>query len=204
MDRDDALEDLRVIRRMLEQTHRRIDPHLFHFIIWGVVVLCWYPTVNVLELTGKESRVGAVCAIAIGAGVALSSTFGYLAGRRQRLRAANSQLARQIQGVVATFVLSGIMLSGLLPTIQEGAERFIPHLWGFLYAFMVMILGVIYSRQFFVFGIAIFLASIAALAVMRYSGFILGGFMGLGLLIPGIIAERRVARMIRETPDEGP
>jgi hypothetical protein len=204
MDGADAVDDLKVIRRVLEGTHRRIDPHLFHFIVWGGVVLVWYPLVNVLELAGRGDRVGIVCGAAIGVGVLLSAVLGFLAGRHPRLPAGNALMSRQIGGIVAAFIVPGVLLSGTLPAIQRGGEVFIPHVWGFLYALMLLVLGIVYSREFLGFGLFIFVASVAALAAMRYSGFILGGAMGLGMIIPGIMAERRVARMIRETPDELP
>ena len=38
----------------------------------------------------------------------------------------------------------------------------------------------------------------SACLVPSHSGFILGPFMGLGMIVPGVMAERRVARLGRE------
>src|SRR6266850_6425038 len=165
MNREDALDDLRIIRRILEKTHRRIDPHLFHFIIWGGVVLVWFPLLNFLELTGRGHLEGIVCAVAPGVGTLLSATFGFIAARRPRLPTANSYLAHQIGGIVAVFIASGITFRFVLPAVHPGGQRFALQVWGFAYALMVLVLGVVYSREFLGFGIFMFLASLVSLAM---------------------------------------
>ena len=39
MNTEVAGNDLRYIREVLERTHRRIDPHAWHFVLWGTIVL---------------------------------------------------------------------------------------------------------------------------------------------------------------------
>ena len=41
-----ATVDLEFIKEVMQKTHRRIDTHAFHTIIWGCIVLVWYPLGN--------------------------------------------------------------------------------------------------------------------------------------------------------------
>jgi hypothetical protein len=59
-------------------------------------------------------------------------------------------------------------------------------------------IGVVYTREYLAAGIAILAGSLLALALPGHAGLIIGPFMGLGLIIPGLIAERRVARLRTE------
>ena len=63
-------------------------------------------------------------------------------------------------------------------------------------AYMV---GVVYTREYLFAGIAIGAGALLALWKVEYAGFILGPFMGLGMIIPGVMAERRVKRMRAES-----
>jgi hypothetical protein len=57
--------------------------------------------------------------------------------------------------------------------------------------------GIVYRREFLWGGLAIFLAAVAAMAWPEWNGMILGPAMGLGIGIPGLLAERRVAALAR-------
>ena len=54
MDKEQLADDLHLIRRVLDQTHRRVDPQMFQMILWGVIVLVWYPLANWFELAGNH------------------------------------------------------------------------------------------------------------------------------------------------------
>src|SRR5437764_13625344 len=89
MDADRAAGALDVSRRVLETTHRRVDPHMFHFVLWGVIVLVWYPLVNWLEMRGDRHTQWIVMAVALGAGN-LGSLLGEWRERRSpRLKASD-------------------------------------------------------------------------------------------------------------------
>lgn len=201
MDREQAARDLELIGRVLEQTRRRVDPQMFHLIIWGTIVLVWYPLMSWFEASGRGRTCLWVSVVALGSGTLLSSFLGWWYARRPRLAAANTTLARRLGQLTAIFVLTGVVLSFAVPMLAEGGGAYVPHVWGLLYALMLMTLGVIYSREFFFCGLPSLLATIAALHWVTWSGYLLGPAMGLGCIVAGTIAERRVARMRRETPD---
>jgi hypothetical protein len=199
MDREQATQDLELIARVLDQTRRRVDPQMFHAIIWGSIVLVWYPLMNWFERRGNGRAELILGIAATGLGFALSSYLGWRQGRRPRLAASNTRFARCIGAFTATIVGTGVLLSIAVPALAPGGERFIPHVWGMLYALMLMTLGVFYSREFFWCGLPSLAATLFALHWPGAAGFILGPAMGLGCIVAGVIAERRVARLRRES-----
>ena len=54
---------------------------------------------------------------------------------------------------------------------------------------------IIYRRAFLVAGVVIFAGVVAAIILPQYNGFILGPCMGLGMIVPGLQAERRVRQL---------
>ena len=55
-----------------------------------------------------------------------------------------------------------------------------------------------YSREYLVSAAVIFAGCIGAMFRPELSGLILGPCMGLGMIVPGVISERRVRRMMAE------
>jgi hypothetical protein len=200
MDREQAARDLELIGRVLEQTRRRVDPQMFHMIVWGTIVLVWYPLLSWLEAAGRGRACLVVSLVAIGSGVLLSAFLGWRHGRHPRLAATNTLLAQRLGQLTAIFIVTGVVLSFAVPILSPGGGgRYVPHVWGLLYALMLMTLGVIYSREFFFCGLPSLLATLAALHWVDESGYLLGPAMGLGCIVAGTIAERRVARLRRES-----
>jgi hypothetical protein len=161
-------------------------------------VLVWYPLANWFELRGDGRAVFIVMAVAVALGTLGSFLGEWRVQRAPRLKSGNTRLAGQCVSLVWIFMGSASLLSAVLPFAHPGAGRFVPHVWGFSYAFMAMTLGIVYSREFFWSGLAIFGAAVAAIFLLPYWGFILGVAMGLGILVPGLLAERRVSRLQRD------
>src|SRR5262249_51959379 len=153
MDREQAARDLELIGRVLEQTRRRVDPQMFHMIVWGSIVLVWYPLMSWLEAADRGRTCLWVSLGAIGGGTLLSTLLGWRFGRRPRLAAANTLLAKRLGQLTAVFVVTGIVLSFAVPLLAKGGGLYVPHVWGLLYALMLMTLGVFYSREFFYCGL---------------------------------------------------
>ncbi len=199
MDREQAVQDLELISRVLDGTRRRVDPQMFHAIVWGTIVLVWYPLMSWFERSGDRRAELVVSIAAIAGGSVLSAFLGWRSGRRPRLPAANAHLARRVGALTAIFIATGILLSMAVPSLVQGGERFIPHVWGLLYALMLMTLGVVYSGECFFCGLPSLIGTIVALRFPSEAGFILGPAMGLGCIVAGVIAERRVARLRLES-----
>lgn len=190
--------DLEYIRAVLERTQQRIDPHAFHYVHWGLIVLAWYPADNLCELLGRPAWQLGLGIGAVILGTLLSIVREMRLSRGPRLAGENTFVGRQVGLIVAACIGTGVLLSGFGPATGfiEGPE--VPIIWGLVYANLAFMTGVVYAREFLVSGAAILAGTLVAMVFELYNGFILGPVMGLGMMIPGCMAERRVRRMTAE------
>ena len=198
MDADRATDDLALVRRILSATQRRVDPQMFHFIIWGILVLVWYPLDEWLGNQGFRSAQAPLGMTALAVGTLSSIIGGYLANRRPRLSAGDPGFSQRIGIACSIFIGTGVICSIAVALIGADAS-WTPHLWGLMYALMLMTLGVFYSSECFWFGLLALGGTIAAAARRDLAGYILGLTMGPAAIIPGLLAEWRVRRLRNET-----
>jgi hypothetical protein len=187
--------DLEFIRRIVERTQARIDPHAFHFVVWGVLVLVAYPIANWCDLAGRGDLRTWVLAAMLGAGALASSVLEMRLKGRSRLEGENTHISRQVVQIVFYHIGVASFLSAAGPMTGYVPGPYVAVLWGFAYASMMYMIGVVYTREYTIAGLAILAGTAVALFNVRYAGMILGPFMGLGAMVPGLLAERRVARM---------
>ena len=190
-----AAADLDYLKRTLERTQTRVDPHAFHFILWGALVLLCYPVLNWLELNERWSLMRWIGISALVTGALGSSLFEIRLTRKPRLKAENTFVVKQIVMIVYPNIILASILSAIGPATGVLPGPYVGVLWGFVYANMMFMVGVVYTREYVIAGATICVGAFLALFMPHYSHFILAPFMGLGTMIPGIIAERRVARM---------
>ena len=191
-------EDLQFIRRVLERTQARIDPHAFHFVLWGALVLVCFPLQNWFGLLGRGD-LGNWCGLGmLAAGVLGGFLLEARLKSRSRLEGENTFVSRQVVLLVAYHIGVAALLSVVGPISDYIPGPFVPILWGFTYASLMYTIGVVYTREYLIAGFAILFGTVIALFHVRYAGMILGPFMGLGAIVPGVIAERRVARLRTE------
>lgn len=192
MERAEANRDLEFIRRVVERASLRIDAHGFHNVHWGIIVLVWYPLANVFERLGDPMWQIPLGIVAVALGSALSWWRETVLSRRPRLPGENVYLTGQVKTIVAGCIAAGVLLSFLMPATGFIAGRNVPVLWGLVYANLAFMTGVVINRDFLVSGVVIFAGVVAALLVPHWNGCILGPFMGIGMIVPGLRAERRV------------
>jgi hypothetical protein len=200
MNSPDAQHDLRFIRNVLERTCRRIDPHAAHFVAWGLIVLVWYPAMNAFELAGNGAAMATISAAALLTGIVSSVLVEYRLKRNPPPEGEDTFVGRQVVKVVYGCLAAAIVLSVAGPMLRIFEGHSVSIVWGFAYAVMAYMVGVVYQPEYMVAGAGIFVASVAAMALPAYAGFILGPAMGLGMIVPGVMAKRRVARGV-ETVD---
>jgi hypothetical protein len=197
MNTEIAVNDLRYIREVLERTRRRIDPHAWHFVWWGTIVLLWYPAHNLMHMNLLPDWRFWLFAVALTLGSLGSGLFGWRM-RRPRLAASNTFISRQILIIVFSCLGAALLLNVLGPLMGVLPGRLVPLIWGFAYAHTTFGVGVVYSREYLVSAAVIFAGCIGAMFRPELSGLILGPCMGLGMIVPGVISERRVRRMMAE------
>jgi hypothetical protein len=187
--------DLRFIREIMERTQARIDPHAFHFVLWGALVLVAYPLANWFDVAERGDLRNWVLGAMLGLGALGSFLLEMRLKTHTRLAGENTFVSRQVVLLVVYHIGVASLLSATGPATGFIPGPFVPLLWGFTYASMMYTIGVVYTREYMIAGFAILLGTVIALFKVRYAGMILGPFMGLGAIVPGLVAERRVARM---------
>ena len=200
MDATSARSDLDLVRDVVRKASQRIDAHAFHCVHWGVIVLVWYPLGNWFGMNDNLPLYIAVGAVAVLVGAIFSVARGARACKDPRLPGGNTFVSSQIGWITFANIAAGAVLSFLAPATGfiEGWD--VPIIWGLVYANMAFMIGVAYSRDFMISGTLIFLGTLLAIAFSEYNGFILGPFMGLGMIVPGLRAEARVRRLRQEEP----
>jgi hypothetical protein len=195
MQRDQAQRELAFIRELVERTRRRVDPHAFHYVHWGALVLLWFPIGNWLELAGRRTALIALNVGAVVLGCTLSALREARLRRRPRIAGEDTLLTKQIVLVVYSSVIAGMILSAVAPEFGLIRNADVPILWGIVYANLAFMSGVVYTRDFLWSGAFIFAGVVAAIVFRSHNGYILGPFMGLGMIVPGLLAESRVRRL---------
>ena len=191
-------QDIQFIREIVQKSHRRIDPHAFHYVHWGAIVLLWYPLDNWFRMSGRESWANGLMIGALVLGGVLSGLRESLAGRSPRLEGSNTHIARQVSWITAGSLIAAFVLSMLAMGFSVLDEKHVYLVWGLAYANIAFMTGVVYTRDFLLSGIFIFVGVAIAVAFSDYCGFILGPFMGLGMIAPGLLAEKRVRKLREE------
>ena len=197
MESAEANRELEFIQRIVERASLRIDAHGFHNVHWGIIVLLWYPLANVFERMGHPMWQIPLGVAAVALGSALSWWRERVLARQPRLPGENLFLTGQVKTIVAGCITAGVLLSFLMPATRFIVGRDVPVLWGLVYANLAFMTGVVINRDFLVSGVVIFAGVVAALLLPHWNGCILGVFMGIGMIVPGLRAERRV-RGLRE------
>jgi hypothetical protein len=194
----DAARDLAYIRSVMDRSRRRIDPHAFHFVHWGALVLLWYPASTLLLRSGEKGAAIAVGVAALLVGAALSGIREARLARSPRLAGEDEGAGDQVGRIVAGSLGAAALLSLFGPATGFLRGEEVPVVWGIAYANLAFMVGVVYDRAFLWSGVAIFAGCLLAMVFEEWNGVILGPFMGLGLMLPGLRAERRVRAMARE------
>ena len=195
MDNQAVFADIEYIRKVVKTTHARVDSHSFHSVNWGLIVLIWYPLHNWLQDQGRYELMRGIGIAAIVIGVTLSWVLEWRLSRKPRLAGENTFILKQIVIIVYACIGAGCLLSALGPSLGFIDGERVPIVWGFVYANLAFMMGVVYTREYLVAGAAIFGGAILASIFPLSAGYILGPFMGIGLIVPGLMGERRVARL---------
>ncbi len=199
---EQAQRDLQFMAEVVKRTHARVDPHLFHYVHWGLIVLVWYPAGNWLQNQGRLGEFQMLSIAALILGIALSMGREFFLARKPRIRGENTVISRQVQLMTASSIGAGILLSALAPGLGILRGEHVPILWGLVYANLAFSIGVVYRRDFLYAGIVIFAGTLLAMVFHESAGYLLGPFMGLGMIVPGLRGEARVKRLIETAPLE--
>lgn len=196
--RRDAQEHVAFIHEVVRKTDQRVDPHAFHYVHWGAIVLVWYPLSTWLQSRGHVTAMIVVGVVSFVGGMVLSMLRELRLKRIPRVLGENTYLSNQLAWITVVFIGAGIVLSAVGPASGFIDGLHVPTVWGLIYAAMASTIGVVYRRAFLVSGGVIFATAITAMFLPHINGYILGPAMGLGMIIPGRQAEARVRALGQE------
>jgi len=189
-------DDLRFMRSVIEKTRRDFDPGAAIFITWGLLCLIGYTATHFLIAHQAYSKINTVWFSLYGIGVPLSMFFGYRISKRQNMQGVVPYIYIQIGWIWGIMVASGIIFG----TLGLGRSFFsdINFLWAWIYAITLSMTGVVYSKEWLMGGIGIFVGMVAAVFLKQYAYLILGFAMCAGCVIPSLITQKRLRDVKKE------
>ncbi len=200
MDSENAERELAFVKDIMQRTSQRVDAHAFHSVHWGVIVLVWYPLGNWFNQQNMMSWYIGISVASLLVGAGLSVWRGARVARNPRLAGGNTFVSCQIARIAFANLIAGFVLSFIAPATGLIAGANVPIIWGLVYANMAFMMGVAYSIDFIISGVFIFVGALLAILMPAYNGYILGPFMGLGMIVPGLRAEARLRSLLSSDP----
>ena len=194
MERQELTEDLKFIRSMIERTQLRIDARAPITLTWGVIALVGFPMASWLADHGRAEQIDSLWFVLLWLiGAPLSAYFGWRAKKKSATLGGNSYVSRQIGWVWLVLVPNGILWSGLV-RFGLGMPQLMVFVWAAVYGIGLAVMGILYSREWLIAGVAVFASVPIAAFSLPQSGLILGVAMGLGCIFPAVIALLRERR----------
>lgn len=193
MNPDQALGELRQLESLLTRASRRLDPHAFHYVHWGCIVLAWYPLENLVTRMGHDAWRLPIGVCAVGLGMLLSLLREKRLQRSERVAREDPALTKRILLAVYGCVAVGVLFSALLPSLGLLASDRVVTIWGLVYVNIAFVSGLLYRSSFLWAALFILVGVVLAVLFPAYAGFILGPFAGLGMIVPGRRAESSIS-----------
>src|ERR1051325_1948442 len=143
-----ARSDLEYLHEVLARAERRVDPHAFHFVHWGLIVLVWYPVLDWLQREGRQGLAAITGGAALLLGTVLSVVRERRLSGRARIDGADGVVEHQVMAVAFGTVAAGLVLNVVAPVAHFVDGRAVPVLWGLSYAALAGGVAVVYRREF--------------------------------------------------------
>ncbi len=196
MEEKELNENLQFMRSAIEKTRRDFDPEAPVMIVWGLVCMIGYTAIYFLVMHQLYKWIWPVYLPLLAIGVCVTVVSGIRVSKRQKKAGLVPRISKQIGWVWMIVLAHGVVWStlGLFLDFFGG----LGFLWAMVYSIALSMTGVIYSKEWLWGGIGIFAGMVAAFIIKDYAYLILGFAMGLGCIIPAIIAQRRYLRQKRE------
>lgn len=190
-------ENLQFMRSVIEKTYFQIDPESPVMIVLGLIFMIGFPATGHFLVTPQlYDLVQPMWIILWVIGASVAMFYGIRGEIRQKQAGLIPQLSKQLGLVWYILLLNGTAWSALrLFCFYFGELAF---LWAAIFGFGLSITGILHSKEWLFGGIAIFISILAAAILKDHAYVILGIVMGLGCIIPAIIAQRRYLRQKRE------
>ncbi len=186
---DELAENLQFMRLAIEKTHKEIDPEAPVMIVWGLVCMIGYAAIYFLVMHQLYKWIWPVYLPLLAIGGCVTVVSGIRVSKRQKKAGLVPRISNQIGWVWMVVLAHGVMWStlGLFFDFFGG----VGFLWAMVYSIGLSMMGIIYSKEWLWGGIGIFVGMVVAFIMKDYAYLILGFAMGLGCIIPAIVAQKR-------------
>jgi len=199
-EKEKALEDIEIIKSMMDRTKEAIDPAAPIIILWGILCFLGNIVTHFLVIQVELHRYIPYTWWGIAAfGVVASSIMGYRIGLRRYKYGINHYVSRKLALIWTIIVPVGISWSLTAQYSELVSVETVSLFWAILYTIGVYITGIFYSKEFIFGGIVIFLGTILSVIFLNYHSLIIGIFMGGGTTVPAIIAHKRFKKTMRDS-----
>ncbi len=202
-EKDKALEDIEIIKTMMNRTKEAVDPAAPILILWGILIFIGNVTTHFLLLNENfHTYIGYTWWGISAAGAVTSSIMGYKIGIRRYKLGINRYATRRLALVWTILIPVGIVWTILGPHYKIFPYESLSVFWALLYSIGIYIMGIFYSKEFLYGGLVIFLGTVLSVLFYDFHCIINGIFMGCGTTFPAIIAHKRFKKTLRETDEE--
>jgi len=180
--------DLKFMRSVIEKTYRLYDPRWPVMIIWGLIFLIGLPATQYFLATPQlKDFVQPMWIIMWVIGAAVGIFDGIRCEIREKKTGYVSRLSNQLGLIWFILLLNGSIWSIGPFSVFFGKQAF---LWAAIFGFGLSVSGILSSKEWLFGGVAIFISILAASIIEEYAYVILGIAIGLGCIVPAIVAQR--------------
>ncbi len=197
-EQEKAIEDIKLIKMVMDRTKEAVDPAAPILILWGILMFIANTASHfLLQNVEYHKYLGINWWGIAGFGFILSSIMGYRIGKRRYSLGINHYATKRLGLIWTILIPIGVVWTIIGPYYKiipvEGLSVF----WALLYSIGIYIMGIFYSKEFIYGGIVIFLGTILSVVFSEYHNLIIGLFMGSGTVVPAVIANNRFRDVTR-------
>ena len=189
-------DDLKFMRSVIEKTCGRIDPGWPIMITWGLILMVGFPLLYFLKIRQLDNWLWHIQWLLVVIGFSISIYFVSKAIKREKKSGMISKLSKQIYWIFIILSANGIIWT-CLDLFRDHIGGF-GFLWTAICGIELSMIGILYSKEWLIGGIAIFVGIVAAYFTEPYAYVILGIVTGLACIIPTIISQRNYREQEKE------
>ena len=185
MKQEEALEQIRLIREMMQKASQKFLFSPWQWIEWGVLVIVGCLLTHWLQNSGSANNIIFLWIAIFIIGGALESYIWMVAARRRGIEPFNTYILR-LWGVAFTIMTMAIILTFVFIDLHQ--TLYIPGLWLMTMGVVMVSFFIMAERKdLFLFGVTQIVGGVLAVSFLLEHSLLVGAvFFGIGALIHGI------------------
>jgi len=197
---ENIAENLKYMRSAVERTRRDFDPGIGIFITWGFACLIGYTAAHFLGGSNAprqdQIRINIIWLCLYAIAIPLSIIFGYRSSKKLQNLGISPYINAQIGWIFAVMIISGTIFGNF--GLGRSFINDIHFFWAWIYAVLLSMTGIVYSKEWLAGGVGIFIGIIAAVFLKQYAYLVLGLAIFLSCMVPAIITKKRLSSFDEE------